>query len=140
MKKVVNISIVSAIILTIAGLTVNAQPGYGKNHGKGHGHGYGYPDSCRIQLMVDDMKQALDLSDKQVKEIEQIHYDHMEEAKEMKSKYKNDCVAARDARIAMRDKVHQEIEAVLNDDQKVKFGEFIAQRKGPHGHHKGHRK
>lgn len=136
MKKVVRISMISAIVLTTALFTVNAQPGSGHKHGRGHG--YGYPDSCRIQLMVDDMRQALDLSDKQVKEIEQIHYAHMEEVKNLQDKYKGDCVGEREARRSMREKVHEEIKAVLNDEQKVKFDEFIAQRQGPHGYHQGH--
>ena len=86
------------------------------------------------------MKQALDLSDGQVKEIEQIHYAHMQEVKDLRGKYSDDCVGEREAHRALRNKVHTEISAVLNDEQKVKFGEFIAQHKGPHGHHNGQRK
>lgn len=138
MKKVVKISLVSAFVLVVAGLSVNAQPGHGPEDGRGHGHGYAYPDSCRIQLMVDDMKQALDLSDEQVKKIEQIHYTHMKEAQNLQNKYKGDCVGEREARRSMRDEIHKEIKEVLNDEQKVKFDEFIAQRQGPHGYHKGH--
>jgi Spy/CpxP family protein refolding chaperone len=136
MKKIIRISLITAIVFTLAGISVNAQPGYGQKHGAGHG--YGYPDSCHIQLMVDDMKQALDLSDKQVEEIEQIHYKHMQEVKDLQMKYQGDCVGEREARRSTRDKVHEEIKAVLNDDQKAKFDEFVADRRGPHGKHQGH--
>ena len=140
MKKVVKISLVSAFILVGAGLSVNAQPGYGPKDGRGHGHGFAYPDSCRIQLMVDDMKQALDLSDEQVKKIEQIHYTHMEEAHNLHNRHKGDCVGEREARRSMRDDIHKEIKEVLNDKQKVQFDEFTAQRQGSHGYPPKHRK
>lgn len=136
MKTRLGISMISVLTIAIAGLSVCAQSGYGDKHWRGHG--VGYPDSCHIQLMVDDMKKALDLSEKQVDQIEQIHYAHIAEVKELKTEYQDDCVAVRDARIAMRDKVHADVKAVMNDEQQLKFDEFIAERMGPHGHHAHH--
>jgi Spy/CpxP family protein refolding chaperone len=127
---------ISAIVLATALFTVQAQPGYGHKHGRGHG--YGYPDSCRIQLMVDDMKKALSLTDEQVDKIEQIHYAHIQEVKAIDEKYKNDCVGAREARWALRDKMDTDVKAILNEEQKSKYDEFIDDRRGPHGQHKQH--
>jgi Spy/CpxP family protein refolding chaperone len=141
MKTVFRISLVSAIAYTMAVFSAVAQPGSnsgpGKGHGYGPGHGHGYPDSCRVQLMVDDMRQALSLNDQQVAKIEQIHYAHIQEMKAIDQQYTNDCVGARDARWALRDKIDSDVKAVLNEDQKVKYDEFVAERRGPHGHPHG---
>ncbi len=136
MKTVVRISMISAMLFALAGLSVNAQNGMGPKQGSPPGHGY--PDSCRIQLMVDDMREPLSLSDNQVQQIEQIHYNHMEEAKELRRKYKNDCVGARDARKEMRDQVQSEVKDVLNEEQKKQFDAFLAGRRSNHGPHHGH--
>jgi Spy/CpxP family protein refolding chaperone len=143
MKTVLKSSFVSAIIMIMAVLALNAQPGYGPGPGKGGKHGggpgYGYPDSCRVQLMVDDMKKALTLSDEQVAEIENIHFTHIQEVKAIDEKYKNDCVGARDARWALRDKMDADVKAVLDDEQKAKYDTFMDERRGPHGRHQKHR-
>ena len=135
MKTAIRISMISAMLLMLAGFSVNAQ--YGKGHKHRSGHGYNDPDSCRIQLRVDDMREPLSLTDKQVAAIEQIHYDHMQEAKDLRKKYEGDCVGERNARRAMRDEIHDEINAVLEENQQEKFDEIIAERKGGHGPHRG---
>lgn len=140
MKSVLKVSVLSVMILLVAAWNVEAQPGNGRGKAYDHGPGprHGYPDSCRIQLMVDDMKKALSLNDEQVDKIEQIHYAHMQEAKSIDEKYSNDCVAARDAHWALRDKMDTEIKNVLKEEQKTKYDEFIKERRGPHGAHKKH--
>ena len=89
--------------------------------------------------MVDDMREPLSLTDKQVATIEQIHYDHMQKAEQLRGKYKNDCVGAREARRAMRDQVQSEVKDVLNDEQKKQFDAFLAGRRSHHGSHPGHK-
>jgi Spy/CpxP family protein refolding chaperone len=140
MKSVVKVSLLLAMVFMIAVMNVEAQPGNGRGKAYDHGPGprHGYPDSCRIQLMVDDMKKALSLTDEQVDEIEQIHYAHIQEAKSIDEKYSNDCVAAREAHWALRDKMDSEVKGVLNDEQKNKYEEFMNERRGPHNSHKKH--
>jgi hypothetical protein len=133
------------LVGTIAVTAVSAQPGYGNGQGKGygqhgqgpehfrgHGHGYG-PDSCHIQLMVNDVAKEVGLSDKEEAKLLQLHYDHMAEIKNIDVKYKNDCVAARDARIASREKMDKSIKDMLNEGQLAKYDEFMQNRPGPHG-------
>lgn len=112
-------------------ITIGAQPPGG---GKGRGQGYRGPDSCRIQLRVDDMRQALDLSENQVKQIEEIHYAHVNEAKAIQKDYQDDCVGEREARRSLREKMDKEVKATLKKEQLAKYDEFMEARRGPHGH------
>ena len=138
MKAAIRISMISALFLMLAGYSVNAQYGRGHRHGPNRGHGHA--DSCRIQLRVDDMRESLSLTDDQVAAIEQIHYDHMQEAKDLRKKYEGDCVGERNARRALRDEIHKEINSVLDKDQQEEFEKIIAERKAHRGPHHGHRK
>lgn len=110
-------------------LSIQAQP----RGGRGPGGGYGYPDSCRIQLMVDDLRQEIGLNDQQVKNIEAIHFAHIAEVKAIRSEYRNDCVGARQAHWDLRAKVDGEVKALLNAEQGKKYDAFMAERRGPHG-------
>jgi Spy/CpxP family protein refolding chaperone len=134
MKSIVKIGLATAAISLIGILSVNAQRGSGRGSGYGPGHGYGFgPDSCHVQLMVDDLAKELDLSEDQEAKILQLHYDHMAEVKAFRTEYKNDCVGARDARLASREKLDNSIIKLLDDEQKGKYKEFMDDRRGPHG-------
>ncbi|MBN1951030.1 MAG: hypothetical protein JW801_07490 [Bacteroidales bacterium] len=137
---------------TFAVASVTAQPGYGQGkgngngyghgHGRGPGHGFG-PDSCHLQLMVNDAAKEVGLTEKQEAELLQLHYDHLAEIKTINANNKNDCVAARDARIASREKMDTRIKKMLSEDQLAKYDQFMQERRGPHGHakyngHPGH--
>jgi Spy/CpxP family protein refolding chaperone len=89
-------------------------------------------DSCRIQSIVDRMVKEFSLTDAQKQQILQINYSHMRDFSSMDAKYKNDCVGAREAHIQLMKKKVDEIKAVLNDQQKARFEEFINKRRGPH--------
>jgi Spy/CpxP family protein refolding chaperone len=128
---------IGMIVFTVAMLPLGsalAQPG----HGPHHGGGYGPPDSCHIQLMVDDMAQQLSLTDQQKQQVLEIHYKHMQDMKALQGKYRNDCVGEREARNQLRQQMHSEVMAVLNKYQQAKWDEFIKERCGPHGGHHGH--
>ena len=131
--------VLSISFLFMAVLSLSAQPPKGgKGQAHGHGPGSGMPDSCHVQLMVDDMRVALGLDEKQVQQIEEIHFSHISEVKAIDSQYQNDCVGARQARWDLRAKMDGEIKAVLSEDQAGKYDEFMENRRGPHGHgHQG---
>lgn len=135
MKTMIKVSIILAILITAGGMTVEAQRGYGhgpgRGYGPGHGHGYG-PDSCHLQLMVNDLADELGLSDEQEAKILQLHYDHMAEMKSFRTEYNNDCVGEREARIASRNKLDENTKKVLTAEQAVKYDEIMADRRGPH--------
>ncbi|MBA7529525.1 hypothetical protein ES705_21723 [subsurface metagenome] len=136
MKKMIKFSGIMAVLIWVTAFTASAQPGYGKGH---HGrHGHWVSDSCRVQLMVDDLSKELSLTDEQKQKIEEIHYAHINEVKELREKYQNDCVGARDARIQLRQKMDDEVKKILNKEQQAKYEEFMSERRGPHGKHYGH--
>ena len=139
MKTIVKLSLMFAFAVLVS-FAANAQPGYGmRSHPQGRGYGPGFgPDSCHIQLMVDDLADALSLTDKQKADILELHYAHMQEMKSISGKYPNDCAGAREARIASRKKMDDAVKNILTADQQAKYDEFITERRGPHGRHHQH--
>ncbi|MGD2036050.1 MAG: hypothetical protein PVF73_13385 [Bacteroidales bacterium] len=135
MKKMLIISGMAALI-TLSGSTAFAQYGQGRGY-------YGEPgpwrsDSCRIQLMVDDLSGELSLTEEQREKIEKIHYAHIREVNDLRNKYWNDCVEERNARFQLREKMDADVVKVLNEDQQKKYYEFMGERRGPHGRHHRH--
>lgn len=140
MKTIVKLSLMIVLAGSLATYTAKAQPGHGMKghkHGPGYGHRFG-PDSCHLQLMVEDLSDILSLSDKQKADILELHYAHMEEMKSISEKYRNDCVGEREARIESRKKMDEEIKKILTEEQQEKFEKLINERRGPHEHHHGH--
>ncbi len=136
MKKIVILSVVMTSFMWIASYTVSAQPGYGK--GFHDGSCPWMTDSCRIQLMVDDLSKELSLTEQQKQQIEEIHYAHISEMRQLRSKYKNDCVGEREARFQLRDKLDKDVKSVLTKEQQEQFDSFMCERRGPHDKHHGH--
>lgn len=121
----------------ITSVSLYSQQGPGKGH---HGmHGHRMSDSCRVQLMADDLAKELSLSDKQKKEIEEIHYAHMIEVEKLHKEYesKNDCVGERNAHIQLKEKMDADVKKVLDEKQQTLYDEFMKERRGPHGNHHG---
>lgn len=135
MKKMVKLTGMIALTLLLTAYSAYAQPGHGKGQ-RGQFNHWG-PDSCRVQLMVDDLAKELSLSDKQRHEIEELHYAHMAEAQELRGNYRNDCVRERNARLELREKIDIETRKVLDKGQQEKYDDFISERRGPHGRHNG---
>lgn len=133
MKNVLFV-LVTTFSLVLAG-SLSAQPGPRHDHRGIHGPGYGpgAPDSCRIQLWVDDLRQALALNDDQVAEIKKIHYAHLEDVKSLSKKYQGDCVGEREARWNLRAEMDNQIKALLTEEQKNEYDSFMDGRRGPHG-------
>ncbi|MBN2524170.1 MAG: hypothetical protein JXB24_12940 [Bacteroidales bacterium] len=136
MKKTVIFSVAMTAFLWIGSSIVSAQTGYGR--GFHDGPGTWMTDSCRILLMVDDLSKELSLTEEQKLEIEEIHYAHISEMKQLRNKYKNDCVGEREARFQLRDKLDKDVKAVLTKEQQEQFDSFLCERRGPHGKHHGH--
>ena len=131
MKTKMKIAALSIVMVTIT-FSVQAQPG--PHDGGKHRHGFRQgPDSCRIQLMVSDMAAKLELSSKQEKQLLEIHYGHMEEVKNIRKEYKNDCVEARDQKQASFKKLQADIEKVLGEELAGDYKELMADRRKPHG-------
>jgi len=140
MKTIAKFSMILALITTVAVYTTQAQPGYG-NGPRGQGPGYGWglgPDSCHMQLIVEDLSDALSLSDKQKADILDLHYVHIQEMKSISKDYQNDCVGERNARIASREKMDAAVRKILSTDQQMKYEEFMAEQRGPHGQYHRH--
>ncbi len=138
MKKMVKLLGMMAVLLWLTAFSVSAQPG--NDRGQHGDHGYWMPDSCRIQLMVDDLSKELTLTDKQKQNIEEIHYAHIAEVKDLRNKYPNDCVGERNARFQLREKMNDDTRKILNKDQQKKYDEFMSDRRDPHGRPHVHRK
>jgi len=138
MKNKVMFSGTVTVLILITSLAVSAQPGQGKGHHEEHGHWK--PDSCRIQLMVDDLAKELSLSEDQKKQIEEIHYAHINDVDKIHNEYKNDCVGEREARNQLREKMDADVKKVLNKEQQTMYDEFMKERRGPHGNHHGPQK
>ncbi len=140
MKTIAKSGMILALITTVAVFTSEAQPGPGRGpYGGGPGHGRGFgPDSCHMQLMVEDLSDALSLSDKQKADILDLHYVHIQEMKSISEQYRNDCVGERNARIASREKMDVAVKKILTADQLTKYDEFMAERRGPHGQYHRH--
>jgi hypothetical protein len=99
-------------------------------------------DSCRIEVMVNEMAKELSLTDAQKQKILQISFSHSSDMNTIESKYKDDCVGAHEAHMQMMKNKQDEIRAVLNDDQRKKFDEFQNkmrdfhhEERGEHWHH-----
>lgn len=138
MKKNVKFSGTLTLLILLTSMAVSAQPGQGKGHHGGHGHWK--PDSCRIQLMVEDLSKELSLSEDQKKQIEEIHYAHMNDVEKIHEEYKNDCVRDREECIQLREKMDADVKKVLNKEQQTLYDEFMKERRGPHGNHHGPQK
>jgi len=89
-------------------------------------------DSCRIESMVNHMAKELSLTDAQKQQILQINFSHMRDFNTADTKYKNDCIGAREAHIQLMKKKMDEIKAVLSDEQKARLNEHMDKMKGPH--------
>jgi Spy/CpxP family protein refolding chaperone len=133
MKTTIKMGMIAFAISCAAYYSAQAQAGDVPHHNGG----YGPPDSCHIQLMVDDMAKQLTLTDQQRQQILEIHYKQMQEVKALPAKYKNDCVGEREARNQLRQQIHTEVRAVLNKDQQVKFDKSMKERCGRHDMHHG---
>ena len=141
MKTIVKLSIMLALVTVVPVFTVNAQQGVGRGPqggpgpGPGPRQGFGI-DSCHIQLIVEDMADALSLTDEQKAAVLEAHYTHMQEMKLIPEQYRNDCVGEREARNASRKKMDDAVKDALSDDQLAKFDDFIDNRRVSRGHHR----
>ena len=140
-SKVILIS-ASLFLLFTAG-NVNAQR-YGRQAGPGFYPDRNLPDSTRVDRMVERMAVDLELTGKQAEKIREIHYARVAEVRKQRAEMRKQAAEHRKEMDETREKVHEDVLAVLTDDQKEEFenlrprigrGEF-----GPRGpHHRNFR-
>jgi Spy/CpxP family protein refolding chaperone len=138
MKTIVRFSMMLALITTVAVIAAEAQPGKGRKSGRGYSNKPGFKqghDSCRVQIRVADLTDALLLNKDQKEQILALHYKHMDEMKSIRPQYADDCMGAREAQISARKKLDAETKQVLNAGQQEKYDEFMAGRRSPGGRH-----
>ena len=75
----------------------------------------------RPGLNISDLKTQLDLTDEQSKKIEQIIETTRQEMQDLRESSSGDWRENREQMLALRNKQNEQIEALLTDDQKVKW-------------------
>jgi Spy/CpxP family protein refolding chaperone len=87
--------------------------------------GRGNRGGGRFGLPIDELKQALGLTDDQVKQIEALGNDMRDEFRKMRDEMQNNPDAnPRDAFTKIRDKMYDKIRGILTAEQKPKFEEW----------------
>ncbi|HAB51623.1 MAG: hypothetical protein A2315_06855 [Ignavibacteria bacterium RIFOXYB2_FULL_35_12] len=87
------------------------------------------PDSTRIVKMVNELSTALSLSKDQKEKITRLHFAHFQEAGELMKKDKAIHENNRAKMDALRKEFDEQVEALLNNDQKKKFEEFFKEHR-----------
>ncbi len=128
MKTAIKLGLAALILGWVSMSALQAQCGNGQGKGPGYGPEAGH-DSCRVQLKVNDMDEALDLSDAQKAKILQMHYDHIVEMKALKTRYKDNCVEGREAIGKARDAFDQKVRSELTAEQADKYDAFLIGRR-----------
>lgn len=80
------------------------------------------------RMRMEHMKKALKLSDSQVSQIQQIHQQNMQQ---MQAMHQDSSMSKEDRHskmMDMRKSEHDQVRAVLNDEQKEKFDKMTAKR------------
>ena len=86
------------------------------------------PDSTQIVKMVDELAEAVSLSEKQKEEILKLHFEHFNQAKAGMKKEQKDNEKPRKAPDELRAKFEEQIKALLNEEQQAKFDNFFKQQ------------
>lgn len=126
-----------AVFFAFAFVNIQAQPGNDDHHRGMHMNNM--PDSCHVKMMADKLAQELSLTDAQKQKVLEIEYSHMKEMKAINAKLESAMDEARKAHEKVKQAVEGEVKVVLNDDQKVKYDEFLSKRQDSHhGEHGDH--
>lgn len=117
-SKVILIS-ASLLMLFTAG-NVNAQR-FGRQGGPGMYPDCNWPDSTRVDRMVERLAEDLELTDKQAEKIREIHYARVAEVQKHRSEMRKQAAEHRKEMDETREKIHDDVLAVLTDKQKEEF-------------------
>ncbi len=90
------------------------------------------PDSEQIEQQVNELAEALSLSDQQKSEILTLHINHFNQAKTMMSDNPD-----REKMEQLRKELEEQVMAVLDDEQKVKYSEYMKNQKRPERQRRG---
>jgi hypothetical protein len=121
--------LISSLYL-ISMITV-AQPGQGKGPHHG-GSNNRVPDSTRVRCIIDDLSKDLSLSAEQKQKVSAIQTAHYEKMKEV-HKQDSICMAKnKEQQQQMRAEMDNDIKAVLNEGQKMKYDSIMTEKRGPH--------
>lgn len=71
------------------------------------------------------LQDELNLTDEQTKQVEKIYLDSQEEMAKARENFEGDRSQMREMMMASRKKINHQIEEVLNEDQKLKFHDYL---------------
>ncbi|MGD9899475.1 MAG: hypothetical protein AB7T22_10165 [Calditrichaceae bacterium] len=86
------------------------------------------PDSAQIVKIVDELAEALTLTEEQKSAITDLHFTHFADAKELMEANKGDRESNRQAMEDLRKDFDNQIKELLNDDQIAKYEAYIKNR------------
>lgn len=118
----------AAILILLSASSAFAQggpPGGGQGGGgKGRGGPPPLPDAEQIEVMVDELDEALDLTDEQEVQVSDLYFAHFEEIEELMSDRPE-----RSRMESLRSDFEDDVKAVLDDDQKAAYEEYLKSQK-----------
>lgn len=134
-RKLIAVMIVcAALSSTTSALAQGGPPGGGRGGGPGRGGPPPLPDADQIEAMVQELDQALDLSDAQEEKVSDLYVAHFEAVKKAMSK-KQDRAKMED----LRKDLEKDVKALLDDRQKALYEEYLKSR-GPESERRRQRK
>lgn len=104
--------------------TLQARPARGGGQGKGPR----MPDSDQIEQMVDDLAEAILLSEQQQTDVLKLYTDHFDEMKTAMESGQKDHEAMRQQHEEMREELETDIKALLTEEQQGQFDEFMKEQ------------
>ncbi len=87
------------------------------------------PDSEQIVKMVDELAEALTLTNEQNSAITDLYMAHFEDAKELMEENKGDRESQREAMEDLKKDFDNRVKELLNDDQIAKYEAYMKDRK-----------
>lgn len=133
MKNLKAIITGAAILILLGASAAFAQggpPGGGRGGGgQGRGGPPPLPDAEQIEAMVDELDEALDLSDEQEAQVSELYVAHFEEVEEAMSDGRPD----RSRMESLRSDFEDDVKAVLDDDQQEAFDEYLESQERSRG-------
>lgn len=134
-------SIVFLAIVALAA-TAGAQPGGGGGRGGGGRGGQGggqggqppaLPDSAGIVQIVDEMADAVVLTDEQYVQVTDLHFAHFAEVQGMMAQGRPE----RSKMEALRSEFEKDVKAVLREDQQGVYDKYLSSRQRQRGGGRG---
>jgi len=132
MRKRNLFAICALCLLTAGGSLVFAQGGPPRGNG-GPGQPPALPDSSGIVEIVDEMAEALSLTDDQKSRVSELHFAHFAAAEKVLGASRGDREGTREAMDDLRRDFEADVKEILTDEQQEAFDELSASRRGRSG-------